>query len=143
MKKVNLILLIAIIVVILLIAGWGIWKMVGSSKFSAVYLTTGDLYFGKLVHFPKYGMSQVYTIQVNMEDQDNPYSVQRFKNVFWGPGDFLNINKDQVLWSTELDSTGQMAQLLEENPDLLPQQQQVPQQQQQVQPQQQEEASIE
>lgn len=123
MKKVNLVFLIIIIVLILLIAGWGIWKMTSGSQFSAVYLITGDLYFGKLVHFPSYGMKQVYTIQVT-QDEENPLSVQRFRNVFWGPEDFLKINRDQVIWSAGLDSAGQMAQFLEQNPDLMPQQQQ-------------------
>lgn len=123
MKKINLVLLIIVIVLILLIAGWGVWKLTSGSQFSAVYLTTGDLYFGKLVRFPVYGMKQVYTLQVNTQDQENPLSVQKFENVFWGPGDFLRINRDQVIWATPLNEIGQMSQLLTQNPDLLPTQQ--------------------
>ncbi len=123
MKKINLILLIIVVVLVLLIAGWGVWKITSGSQFSAVYLTTGELYFGKLVHFPNYGLKQVYTLQVNTQDQENPLSIQKFGDVFWGPEDFLKINRDRVIWSAGLDSEGQMAQFLEQNPNLLPQQQ--------------------
>lgn len=128
MKKVNVVLLIIVIILILLIAGWGIWKLTSdsNSKFSAVYLTTGDLYFGKMVRFPSFGMKQVYTLQVNAQNQENPLSVQKFSNVFWGPGDFLKINREQVVWTTPLNDLGQMSQLLTNNPDLLPTQSQVP-----------------
>lgn len=134
MKKVNVVLLIIVIVLILLIAGWGIWKLTSNSnsKFSAVYMTTGDLYFGKLVRFPSFGMKQVYTLQVNAQNQENPLSVQKFSNVFWGPGDFLKINRDQVIWMTSLNDLGQMSQLLTNNPELLPTQQQAPAQGTQV-----------
>lgn len=130
MKKVNVVLLIIVIILILLIAGWGIWKLTSdsNSKFSAVYLTTGDLYFGKMVRFPSFGIKQVYTLQVNAQDQENPLSVQKFENVFWGPGDFLKINREQVVWTTPLNDLGQMSQLLTNNPDLLPTQSQVPSQ---------------
>ncbi|KKL62286.1 hypothetical protein LCGC14_2186700, partial [marine sediment metagenome] len=65
----------------------------------------------------------VYTIQVNPQNEETPLSIQRFRNVFWGPDDFLHLNRDQVVWSTKLVSTGQLAQLISQNPDLIPTQQ--------------------
>jgi hypothetical protein len=134
MKKSNLVLLIVAIVLAVLIIVGIVWKVVTGPRYSAVYLSTGDIYFGKLTHFPNYGLKQVYTIQIT-QDEQNPLSVQRFRNTFWGPEDFMALNKDNVIWVVGLDSQGQMAQLLETNPNLQPQQQpagQVPQQQQQV-----------
>lgn len=121
MVKSNKILLIiiAVLLVILvsLLLGQKFW---GEPKFYAVYLRTGDLYFGKLTKFPSYGLKQVYTIQVNPENQETPFTIQKFRNIFWGPEDFLKINRDQVVWVTKLNPQGQLAQLIKTNPDLLP-----------------------
>jgi len=123
MKKTNLVLLIVIIVLAVLVVGWIVWGLVSGPQYTAVTLTSGEVYFGKLTHFPQYGLKQVYTIQVNAQNQENPLSVQKFSNTFWGPKDFMKINRDQVVWSVELDPEGQMAQLFEGNPNLTPQQQ--------------------
>ncbi|HMB17419.1 MAG TPA: hypothetical protein VKO61_00705 [Candidatus Paceibacterota bacterium] len=132
MKKTNLILLIVVIILAVLIVGGIVWKLVAGPQYSAVYLTSGDIYFGELTHFPNYGLENVYTIQVT-QNEENPLSVQKFENVFWGPKDFMNLNKENVIWTVGLDSQGQMAQLFENNPNLQPQQPantgQMPQQQ--------------
>ena len=118
-KKITLIILIIVIAVI--IVGWLVWKLfLAPVTFHAVYLTTGDLYFGQLAQFPSFGLKQPYTIQVDTQNQEAPLSVQRFSSVFWGPGDFMKINRENVVWVVELASQGQLAQLLRNNPDLLP-----------------------
>lgn len=128
MSKTNKILLVVVIVLVLALIGVVLWQTVWKSQsYYAVFLRTGDLYFGQLKWFPSFGLKQVYTIQVNAQNQENPISIQRFKNVFWGPEDWLKINRDEVVWMTKLDSAGQLAQLIRTNPDLIPQQQ--PQQQ--------------
>lgn len=121
MKKTNLVLLIVVIVLIVLIAGGIVLKLIVGSQYSAVQLIDGQTYFGKLTRFPSYGLKQVYTIQVT-QNEKNPLSIQRFKDLFWGPKDFIKINKDNVIWCVHLDSEGQMAQLLENNPNLQAQQ---------------------
>ena len=129
-SKVILIVLSALLVLIL--AGWLVWRsFFAPPTFHAVSLVTGDVYFGQLVRFPSFGLKQVYTIQVNPQNEENPLSIQRFQNIFWGPEDFIKINRNNVAWTVKLDSRGQLAQLLRSNPDLLPgpgvqQQQQAP-----------------
>lgn len=128
MNKINRVLLwvVAVLVVILLVLV--VWQIFfGKSSYYAVYMRTGDLYFGKLVKFPSFAMKNVYTLQVT-QDEQNPIRVQKFADVFWGPEDYLKINKDEVVWYTKLKSEGQLSQLITSNPNLVPQQQ-VPQQQ--------------
>jgi len=36
-------------------------------------------------------------------------NVQRFADVFWGPEDFLKINRDEVVWVTQLNEKSQLA----------------------------------
>ncbi|MFA6407385.1 MAG: hypothetical protein WCV80_01625 [Candidatus Paceibacterota bacterium] len=130
MNKMNKILLSVVVVLLLVLIGFVVWKEVaGKPSYAAVYLKTGDLYFGKLVRFPYFGLKQPYLFQVNQSNKDNPLSVQRFKNVFWGPEDYLKINREEVVWYTQLRSDSELAKVFETNPDLVPpqgQQQQAP-----------------
>lgn len=139
MSKVSktLFLVVGILVVVFLVLA--VWQFFfAKASYYAVYTRTGDLYFGKLVKFPSFGLKNVYTLQVNTQDQQNPIRVQKFSEVFWGPEDYLKMNRDQVVWYTKLKSDGQLSQLLATNPNLIPQQPapQVPQVPQQPVPQQ-------
>ncbi len=121
MKKINIV-LITVVAVLVLVAGgllaWRTWG--GTPSYYAVSLRTGDVYFGRLTRFPAFGLKQVYLIQTNQNDPNNPFSVQRFRNAFWGPEDFLRINRDGVVWMARLNPEGQLAQLIIENPELTP-----------------------
>ena len=129
MNKINKILLaIVIVIIVLVVAALVVWKVAfKSTTYSAVFMRTGDLYFGELMQFPSFGLKNVYTLSVT-QDAQNPISIQRFKNVFWGPQDWLKINRDEVVWITDLDPQGQLAELIKTNPDLQPTQQQTQQQ---------------
>lgn len=121
MNRTNKFLLGIVVVLAVILVGLVAWQVFfTSSPMYAVYLKTGDLYFGKLVNFPSFGLKDVYTISVNQQDQKNPISVQKFSNVFWGPGDFMKINRDQVVWTNELSSDSQLVQLVKQNPNLVP-----------------------
>ena len=95
------------------------WQSFQGQSFYAVYLRTGDIYFGKLSHLP-FGLRQVYTLQVNAQNPQTPINIQRFINVFWGPEDFLRLNREEVVWITKLNPEGQLAQLIRANPNLVP-----------------------
>lgn len=121
MDKTNKILLLLVIVLIVVIIAIFIGKeFFGEPQFYAVYLRTGDLYFGRLTTFPKFGLKQVYLIQVNRDNAQSPLSIQKFSNVFWGPSDYLKINRNEVVWMTKLNPDGQLAQLIKTNPNLIP-----------------------
>jgi len=121
MKNLNKILLVVVIVLVLILIGLLVKQYVGGNKtYYAVYLKTGDLYFGQLMKFPQFGLKNVYVLQVNPQDQQNPISVRKFTNVFWGPRDYININKNEVVWYTKLSEDSQLARLINSNPNLLP-----------------------
>lgn len=111
--------LLAVIVVVIVAAI--IWQVLGPKPYSAVSLRTGDIYFGKLSKFPSLSLKDVYFLQVNAQNQDNPLSIQKLENVFWGPQNKIDLNKEQIIWTAQLDPNGQLAQLLSSNPDLIPQ----------------------
>lgn len=121
-SKTNKTLFIVVVVLLLAFVGVVVWQFVIGSQYYAVSLKTGDLYFGKLINFPSFGLKNVYLVQVNPQNKENPISVQKFTNVFWGPSDYLKINRSEVAWMTKLASNSQLIQLFQTNPNLLPQQ---------------------
>lgn len=122
----NLVLLVVAVIVAVLVVAWIAWSMLlAPPTYTAVSLSSGELYFGELQNFPEFGLSNVYTIQAT-GNQEQPLSIQRFENTFWGPEGFLRINKDEIIWSAELDSASQLVQVIEQNPNLMPQQQTAP-----------------
>lgn len=139
MTLLNKVLVIIVVVLVVVLGGILSWReFAGEPSFYAVYLRTGDLYFGRLTRFPSFGLKQVYLLQVNQTNKENPLSIQRFRDVFWGPEDEVTINRDDVVWFTKLRSDSQLAELIKKNPALTaPQQPAVTAPQQPQQPQQQ------
>ncbi len=108
-NKNNKILLTIIIILAAALVAIIYWQKVGFKKsYWAVYLDTGDLYFGQLSFFPKLSIKNAYLLQRNANDQQNPYSVSKFSNAFWGPEDKIYINKDNVVWKTKLKDDSQI-----------------------------------
>jgi hypothetical protein len=121
MKNVNKTLLIVVIVLLLALIVVIAWQFFwGTPSYYAVYLRTGEVYFGKLSRFPSFSLSSVYLLQVNSQNQQNPVNIQKFSSVFWGPEDFIKLNREEVVWYTKLRSDSQLVRLIETNPDLLP-----------------------
>jgi hypothetical protein len=123
MRLINKYLLVGGLIVILLVVafvGIFMWKgSAGKSAYTAVFLKTGDLYFGKLVRFPSYGLQRPYFLQIDKNNPQGAPSLQSFKNVLWGPEDFININRDEVVWTSRIRSDSNLAKVLDNNPDLL------------------------
>ena len=127
-NKNNKVLSIIVIVLLAALVGIVVWQVFFGSSYAAVYLKTGDLYFGKLVQLPSFGLKNVYMIQANPQNTQTPLSIQKFTNVFWGPQDYLKINRSEVVWTTNLRADSQLLKVFKENPNLAaPQGEQAPQ----------------
>jgi hypothetical protein len=121
-------LLITLIVIVIVILGVGIWLGVkflgpknpaGPSEFSAVYLATGDIYFGKLDWFPWPRMTNVWFLQRSVNQQNQPQlGVAPFTSAFWGPVDRVYLNPKEIILWTNLRNDSQLAQVLS-NPNAL------------------------
>lgn len=123
-KNVNKVLLVIVIILIFVLIGIILKQTIfsKSSSYYAVYLRTGELYFGKLSFFPSFKLKNVYLLQLNAQNNQNPVSIQKLTNVFWGPEDYLKINKDNIVWYTRISPQSQLVSFFEGN--LNPQQQQ-------------------
>ncbi len=113
MSKLNKILL-AVVVILLVALGVVIyWQKVGFEKpYWAVYLDTGDLYFGKLNRFPKLSLTDVWFLQRNLNDQKNPLSLAKFAGAFWGPEDRVYLNEKNIVWKAKLREDSQVVQFV-------------------------------
>lgn len=115
----NKVLIIIVVVLVTVLGGvFSYREFAGEPAFYAVYLRTGDLYFGQLTRFPSFGLKRVYLLQVNQANKENPLSIQRFRDVFWGPEDQMTINRDEVVWFTKIRSDSQLSELIRTNPKL-------------------------
>ncbi len=122
--KVSKGLIVTLIVVIVLLAiAIGVWAGVslitgGASQpaispYSAVYLSTGDIYFGKLDWSPAPHMEDAWFLQRGTDSKGNPtVGVYPFSQVTWGPSGDVYFNSQQIIFWTRLSATSSIAQLI-------------------------------
>ncbi|KPJ71257.1 hypothetical protein AMJ50_02760 [Parcubacteria bacterium DG_74_3] len=124
MEKKKIILLSATFFLILVLIGFVIWKFFYRSNYYAVYLSTGDIYFGKLVCCSRYILEDSYYLRVS-QDQGAPISVERFQDAFWAPRGKLKLNSESVVWIVRLAPTSPVVEYIEARAQgkIVPQQQ--------------------
>jgi len=130
-KKLIIILVVAVVVLVAV----GVWLVfwisglsrpnpAGPSEYSAVYMSTGDIYYGKLDLFPRMRIRNVWFLQRGVDAQNQPQlGIAPFGTAFWGPVDEVYLNPQQVIFWTRLRNDSQVAKAFA-NPALFQQQQQ-------------------
>lgn len=89
--------------------GIGMLYLYFSARFAeapyfAVYMATGDLYFGQLHTFPSMSLTNVHYLRQNPPGAPEPYTVARFTDSLWMPQDRLDLNPSQIVWKAEVKS---------------------------------------
>lgn len=117
MSKVNKGLLGLVIVLIVALGGVLYWQKLGVDQtYSAVYLDTGDIYFGKLSRFPRMTLRDVWFLQKGADAQQG-FGLSKFEKAFWGPKDTMVINDEKVIWVTELKDESEVVRAIK-NPQI-------------------------
>jgi len=82
----------------------------GASAYAAVYLTNGDVYFGKLDWSePQPTLSDAWVLERSTTQQGAPQvNMAPFKNAPWNPIDEIYLNPQSVLFYTYLQSGSQL-----------------------------------
>lgn len=107
------------LILVLMVAGasYGGWyyfqNQPEKSGYHAVYMTSGDIYFGRLKKFPHLALGNAYTLQRNPGNTETPFNLVKFDDVFWGPEDILELNSANVLWIVELENDSQVVQYVQ------------------------------
>ncbi len=130
---------VLLVVAVVVLVALGVWLgsvlrgggTAGPSPYSAVLLSNGDMYFGKLSWFPAPRLTNVWVLQRTV-DQNNQQQlgVGQFNKAFWGPMDELNLNSKEIVWWSRIRSDSQLAKAIE-NPSSVQQQPATGNQQQQ------------
>ncbi|MBI3638636.1 hypothetical protein HY227_02745 [Candidatus Wolfebacteria bacterium] len=118
----NKILLIAVIVLIIVFgvilflkSGANFSGLFSGSSYWAVYMTTGDVYFGKLHYFPKLSLTDVWFLDRTSGDPQNPIKVSEFNKAFWGPDGRLYLNEKNILWKVKMRPDSQVVEYIKNN----------------------------
>jgi hypothetical protein len=83
-----------------------------ADSYYAVYLKTGDLYFGHLSTFPSLVMTDVYYMQQNQTDKT--VGLQKFADSVFNPENKLTISRDNIVWTTKLKDDSQVIKLIKQ-----------------------------
>lgn len=117
----KIIFILVLVFVLLVAAGIGLGMylkgMTGESAqlspYSAVYLVTGDIYFGELHMSPWPTLKNVWFLQRSQDAQGQPqFSIAPIGSTFWAPTDLIQLNPNQIVFSTRLRAESQVAQCI-------------------------------
>lgn len=112
MAKKTIFSVVLVLVVVLLVGYFGYaWVVKPQTTYSAVYLKSGELYVGKLFHFPKFKLIDGYLLSTVRDEKDPKKTLFRLnplKDAMWSP-EALYLNRDQVLFYAPLKSDSKVA----------------------------------
>lgn len=125
MKKKTVIALVIAVVLVLVL---GVFITLGiinksddmkASKFTAVYMTSGDIYFGKMDWFPWPRLKSVWYLQRGVDQKNQPQlGIAPFKKIVWSPIDEIYLNPKQMILWTKIKADSELAKALE-NPSSI------------------------
>ena len=118
--------LVVVVVVVLVLAGVWVGSRIASAKgangYTAVFLVSGDVYFGKLSWFPWPRLTNVWFLQRSVDKENQPQlGLAPFSSVFWGPAGDVYLNPKQILFWAPIKPDSKVAQAIE-NPASIQQQ---------------------
>ncbi len=129
-KKWGMWLIGALLIIVLLGAAWGVFKMatadagIKKDKYQAVFLTNGQVYFCKLKNITELYVdcSDIYYLQVQQavqpadaKDQQSQVSLAKLGSELHGPDDEMHINRDQVLFWENLKDNSKVVEAIKQN----------------------------
>lgn len=107
MKKFNKILIIlAAILLIAFVAVIYRQKFGFEKPYYAVYMSDGNIYFGKISNFPKFALTDVWILQGSGNSSE--LTVSKFNEAVLGPDNKMFINSDNMIWKTKLRDDSQL-----------------------------------
>jgi len=125
---------IVLVVIIIAIVGWMVWSKsnngatgIDSSRYQAVFMSNGQIYFGKLsafndnsfkithIYYPQAQATDGTDTETTSTDQQSSIQLFRVTDGVHGPEDQMIIMKDQILYYENLQSNSKVTQLIEQN----------------------------
>lgn len=100
MSKRNIVSAVAVIVLLLIVGYFTVFYEDNSNNYSVVYLSTGEVYVGKLTTSPDLQLKDSYILQVTKDAKDpnkNNFQLQPISEALWAPKT-LHLIKDNVVF---------------------------------------------
>ena len=110
-KRNFLITLVVVLVIVVVAIVWWVISLLSGPTYHAVYLNTGDIYFGELSTFPRTTLNNAWYLQQDFENQQ--LALASFKNVVWGPVGDIQLSESSIVWIAEVSSDSQIIPILE------------------------------
>ncbi len=108
--------IIALVVVVLVVAGLGFWvnKVNKNRGYSVVYLTTGEVYVGKLTTFPDLELKNAYILNI-VKDTTDPtksnFQLNPISEALWAP-ESMHLMREHIVFFGALLPGSKIAQTL-------------------------------
>jgi hypothetical protein len=103
MSKKNLV-VVVIVLMVVLVAGYLLNKKNSGSKYSVVYMNTGEVYVGNLSIFPNFKLTNGYILQASKDVADptkSNFQLQPVNQTLWAPKS-MYINRKNIIFYGEL-----------------------------------------
>lgn len=121
-SKKSLIIFIVVIVLLVLTLGFCVYSELNISKkpWSVVYLTTGEIYVGKISCFPKLQIHDAYILQLVKkpaegeevtEETKTSFQLTPLKDALWAPKK-LYLNPKQVVFYGPVEENSKVAEAI-------------------------------
>jgi hypothetical protein len=122
-----------LIIIVIIVIGFGVcvglaieqWKSeygaADASVYAAVYLSSGDVYYGQIAWRPTPHLTDVWYLEKAAAPNGTvQYGIAPFKNAVWGPIDEIFLNQSNILYWTYLRTDSPVAKIIA-NPSLYQQ----------------------
>lgn len=104
---------VSLVVVLGVVAGVSAYFTRSASPYSAVYLSSGDIYFGRLSMFPTPRLTNVWYLQRGVDEKNQPrMSVVPLRSAVWSPVDEITLNSRQIIFWASIESNSDMARMM-------------------------------
>ena len=114
--KIKWLVVLIIILVLVLVGVFGKKLGIVKDDYSIVYLSTGEVYIGKLTTFPDLQIKDTYILQITKDEKDptkNNFQLNPIKDALWAP-QVLHLVKDNIIFYGPLLSDSVIAKKLTE-----------------------------
>ena len=115
-SKKTILVLVVVLVAVVAALGFLLTKVFKSddpgapSGYSAVFMSNGDVYFGKLSLFPWPKLTNIWLLQRGVDAQGQAqFGITKFTSAFWGPVDKMYLNPKEVLFWSDLRKDSEAA----------------------------------
>ena len=115
MNKRNIVIGVVLFLIVLGVT-FLVYKTNKNKGYSIVYLSTGEVYIGKLTTFPDLQLKDAYILQIAKDEKDptkNNFQLNPIKDALWAP-QILHLVKDNVVFYGPLSPESQIAKTLAE-----------------------------